>query len=39
VQEAVKNLMAALDEEEAEVVKAQHAAAQPKRRQFQLAPK
>ena len=39
VQEAAKNLMAALDEEEAVVVKEQRAAAQPKRHQFQLAPK
>jgi len=39
VQKATQDLMAALDEEEAEVVKAQRAAAQPRRHQFQLAPK
>jgi len=39
VQAAVKDLMAAVDEEEAEVVKQQRAAAQPKRHQFQLVPK
>jgi len=39
VQAAVKDLMAALDEEEAEVVKQQRAAAQPKRHQFKLVPK
>jgi lysophospholipase L1-like esterase len=39
VQKATQDLMAALDEEEADVVKGQRAAAQPKRHQFQLAPK
>jgi lysophospholipase L1-like esterase len=39
VQKAAQDLIAALDEEEADVVKAQRAAAQPKRHQFQLAPK
>ncbi|MCI0746189.1 MAG: SGNH/GDSL hydrolase family protein [Verrucomicrobia subdivision 3 bacterium] len=36
VQKAVKDLMTALDDEEAEIVKQQRAAAQPKRHQFQL---
>ena len=36
VQKAVKDLMAALDEEEAEVVKQQRAAAVPKEHQFQI---
>ena len=39
VQKAAQDLMAALDEEEADVVKKQRAAAQPRRHQFQLAPK
>ena len=39
VQKAARDLMAALDEEEADVLKAQRAAAQPRRHQFQLAPK
>ena len=39
VQKAARDLMAALDEEEADVVKEQHAAAQPRPHQFQLAPK
>jgi len=39
VQKAARDLMAALDEEEADVLKEQRAAAQPKRHQFQLAPK
>jgi lysophospholipase L1-like esterase len=39
VQKAVKDLMGALDDEEAEVVKQQRTAAQPKRHQFQLVPK
>ena len=39
VQSAVKDLMTALDEEEAGVVKQQRAAAQPKPHQFQLVPK
>src|SRR5438093_494713 len=39
VQEAARDLMAALDEEEAEAVKKQRAAAQPGRHQFLLAPK
>jgi len=39
VQKAVEDLMAALDEEEADVVKEQRTAAQPRRHQFQLAPK
>jgi lysophospholipase L1-like esterase len=39
VQKAVKDLIAALDNEEAEVVKEQRAAAQPKRHQFHLVPK
>lgn len=39
VQKAARDLMAALDEEEADVVKAQRAAAQPGPHQFQLAPK
>jgi hypothetical protein len=39
VQSAVKDLMTALDEEEAGVVKQQRAAAQPKPHQFQLTPK
>src|SRR6266487_3108193 len=39
VQKATQDLMAALDEEEADVVKGQHAAAQPRRHQFQLGPK
>jgi hypothetical protein len=39
VQKAARNLMTALDEEEAAVVKKQRAAAQPRRHQFQLAPK
>jgi hypothetical protein len=34
VQKAVKDLMTALDDEEAEIVKQQHAAAQPGRHQF-----
>jgi len=39
VQKAARDLMAALDEEEADVLKEQRAAAQPGRHQFQLAPK
>src|SRR5882724_13508111 len=39
VQNAARDLMAALDQEEADLLKEQHAAAQPKRHQFQLAPK
>jgi lysophospholipase L1-like esterase len=39
VQRAVNDLMAALDDEEAGVVKEQRAAAQPKPHQFQLSPK
>ncbi|HXT39803.1 MAG TPA: SGNH/GDSL hydrolase family protein [Candidatus Angelobacter sp.] len=39
VQEAARNLMTALDEEEAAEVKKQRDAAQPGRHQFQLAPK
>jgi len=39
VQKAAQDLMVALDEEEADVVKGQRAAAQPTRHQFQLAPK
>jgi lysophospholipase L1-like esterase len=39
VQKAVKDLMTALDDEEAEIVKEQRIAAQPKRHQFQLVPK
>jgi lysophospholipase L1-like esterase len=39
VQAAAKDFMTALDEEEAEVVKQQRAAAQPQPHQFQLAPK
>jgi hypothetical protein len=39
VQAATKEFMRALDEEEAEVVKQQRAAAQPQPHQFQLAPK
>jgi lysophospholipase L1-like esterase len=39
VQKAVKDLMTALDDEEAEIVKQQHAAAQPGRHQFSLIPK
>jgi hypothetical protein len=39
VRDAVKGLMAALDEEEADVVKQQRAAAQPAPHQFQLVPK
>jgi lysophospholipase L1-like esterase len=39
VQKAAQDLMAALDEEEADVVKEQRAAAQPAPHQFQLAPK
>src|SRR6185369_4433144 len=39
VQKATRDLMAALDEEEATVVKEQRTAAQPRRHQFQLAPK
>jgi hypothetical protein len=39
VQKAVKDLMAALDDDEAETVKEQRAAAQPKRHQFHLAAK
>ena len=39
VQKATQDLMAALDEDEADAVKGQRAAAQPKRHQFQLAPK
>ena len=39
VQKAARDLMAALDEDEADVLKEQHAAAQPRRHQFQLAPK
>jgi lysophospholipase L1-like esterase len=39
VQKAVKDLMTALDEEEAELVKQQRAAAQPKSHQFQLVAK
>src|SRR5437870_12848346 len=39
VQKATRDLMAALDEEEAEVLKEQRAAAQPRRHRFQLAPK
>jgi lysophospholipase L1-like esterase len=38
VQEATKSLMAALDKEEAGVVKKQRAAAQPKEHQFELKP-
>jgi len=38
VQKGVKDLMTALDDEEAEVVKQQRAAAQPTRHQFQLVP-
>jgi lysophospholipase L1-like esterase len=36
VQKAVKELLAAMDDEEAEIVREQRAAAQPKRHQFQL---
>jgi lysophospholipase L1-like esterase len=39
VQNAVKGLMDALDDDEAGVVKEQRAAAQPQRHQFQLSPK
>jgi lysophospholipase L1-like esterase len=39
VQKATQDLMAALDEEEADVVKEQRSAAQPRKHQFQLAPK
>jgi len=39
VQKAVKDLMTALDDEEAEIVKQQRAAAQPSRHQFSLIPK
>ena len=39
VQKAVKDLMAALDDEEAEIVKQQRAGAQPGRHQFSLIPK
>jgi len=39
VQKAVKDLMMALDDEEAEIVKQQRAAAQPSRHQFSLIPK
>lgn len=39
VQKAIKNLLAALDEDEADVVKKQRAAAHPKAHQFELAPK
>jgi hypothetical protein len=39
VQKATRELMAALDEEEADVLKEQRAAAQPRRHQFQLAPR
>ena len=39
VQAAIKDLMTALDDEEAGVVKQQRAAAQPKPHQFQLTPK
>src|SRR5437899_1944713 len=39
VQKATQDLMAALDEEEADVLKEQRAAAQPRPHQFQLAPK
>ena len=39
VQKAVKDLMTALDDDEAEVVKQQRAAAQPGRHQFSLIPK
>jgi len=39
VQKAARDLMAALDEDEADVLKEQRAAAQPRRHQFQLAPK
>jgi hypothetical protein len=39
VQKETRDLMAALDEEEADVLKEQRAAAQPRRHQFQLAPK
>jgi lysophospholipase L1-like esterase len=39
VQKAVRELMTALDDEEAQVLKEQRAAAQPRRHQFQLAPK
>ena len=39
VQKATRDLMAALDEEEADVVKEQRASAQPRRHEFQLAPK
>jgi hypothetical protein len=39
VQKAVKDLMTVLDDEEAEIVKEQRAAAQPKRHQFHLVPK
>src|SRR6266568_197422 len=39
VQKAAQDLMAALDEDEADVLKEQRAAAQPRRHQFQLGPK
>ena len=39
VQKAVKDLMTALDDDEAEIVKQQRAAAQPGRHQFSLIPK
>ena len=39
VQKATRDLMTALDEEEADVVKEQRVAAQPTQHQFQLAPK
>ena len=39
VQKAIKNLLAALDEDEGDVVKKQRAAAHPKAHQFELAPK
>src|SRR5437016_9495999 len=39
VQKATRDLMAALDEEEADVLREQRAAAQPRRHQFQLAPR
>src|ERR1041385_5357486 len=39
VQKAARDLMAALDDEEADVLREQRAAAQPRRHQFQLVPK
>ena len=39
VQKAVKDLMTAIDDEEAEIVKQQRSAAQPTRHQFSLIPK